>query len=350
MAQAHAIPASGLVASTDQVNLEDPRFRLYKSAEGYRAIMQWYDDVLEKLEVDVESRYVRTRFGVTHMLVAGPADGEPLILVPGIAGCAPIWRRQLGPFAKHFRVYALDIVGQPGRSDPIPLSLLNDECVNWLCDVLDGLDIDKAHFAGTSAGGWMVLRLGISAPHRVRKAIMLSPTGVSRAKLPVKIWLGRALNKRKDADALEKDLTAKSVASKTHGGTFGTFDRQLARLMALCTRHYRVDRSIGVYNEASGRIDFRKGLRVLGKFFLSEPKKVLRKFNVPALLVFGEHEVLYEPTKVRSRIAKLIPGMTFSIISGAGHAAIYDKPAEANAEIIQFLKTSIENDNANDES
>ncbi|MDH3511559.1 MAG: alpha/beta hydrolase [Gammaproteobacteria bacterium] len=341
-AQARELPNgnAGIARRATEAKLVDPRFSLYKSTEGYRAIMQWYDDVLEKLDVEVESRYVRTRFGVTHMLTAGPKDAEPLILVPGIAGCAPIWRRQLGPFAKHFRVYALDIVGQPGRSDPIPLSLLDDQCVHWLCDVLDGLDIDKAHFAGTSAGGWMVLRMGISAPDRVLKAVMLSPTGVSRARLPMKIWLGRALNKRKDADALEKDLTAKNVAAKTHGGSFGTFDRQLARLMALCTRHYRVDRSIGVYNEKTGRIDFVKGLRVLGKFFLSEPKKVLRKFNVPALLVFGEHEVLYSPNKVCRRMHRLIPGMTHAVIKGAGHAAIYDKPEEANARIFEFLTAS----------
>lgn len=341
-AQARVIPAAPVPRKSTQPSLEDPRFALYKSTEGYRAIMQWYDDVLEKLDVDVESRYVRTRFGVTHMLTAGPKDAEPLILIPGIAGCAPIWRRQLGPFAENFRVYALDIVGQPGRSDPIPLSLTNDDCVHWLCDVLDGLDIDKANFAGTSAGGWMVLRMGIVAPERVNKAVMLSPTGVSRAKLPVKIWLGRALNKRKDADALEKDLTAKSVASKTHGGTFGTFDRQLARLMALCTRHYRVDRSIGVYNERTGRIDFLKGLRVLGKFFLSEPKKVLRQFKPRALLIFGQHEVLYSPDRVCSRVKKLIPGIEYSIIEGAGHAAIYDKPEEANGEIIEFLRNKNE--------
>ena len=340
VAHARAVPDVAVEDAERAPQLEDPRLSLYKSAQGYSAIMQWYDDVLEKLTIEVESRYVRTRFGVTHMLTAGPIDGEPLILVPGIAGCAPIWRRQLGPFAEHFRVYALDILGQPGRSDPVPLSLIDNQCVEWLRDVLDGLGIEKAHFAGTSAGGWMVLRMGSVEPERVLKAVLLSPTGVSRARLPVKIWLGRALNKRKDANALEKELTAKSVASKTHGGSFGTFDRQLARLMALCTRHYRVDRSIGLYDENTGRIDFVKGLRVLGKFFLSEPKKVLRQFKPPALLMFGEHEVLYSPQKVCSRMQKLIPHMQFSVIQGAGHAAIYDKPAEANAQIIDFLGTN----------
>ena len=97
---------------------------------------------------------------------------------------------------------------------------------------------------------------------------MLGPTGISGARLPVKIWLGRVAQKWKNADVLQDDLTARSVSSKSPGGTFGTFDRQLARAMALCTRHYRVDRSLGIYNEATGKVNLWQGLRVLRKFFL----------------------------------------------------------------------------------
>ncbi len=332
-----AQPAS---TSTDLPPVEDRRLWLYKSTQGYQEIMSWYDDALKTIDCELESQFVKTRFGHTHMLVAGREDAEPLILIPGVAGCAPLWRRQIPAFARHFRVYALDIVGQPGRSDPNPPSFLNDDYVHWLTDVLDGLHIDRAHFAGTSVGGWVVLRMGIVAPERVRKIVMLSPTGVSRAKLPVKIWLTKVLNKRKDANALEDDLTAKSVSSKSPGGSFGTFDRQLARLMALCTRHYRVDRSVGVYNEKTEKVEIGKGLRVLRKFFLSEPKSALRSFRCPGMLIFGEHEVLYNPYKIVQRAEKLMPQLETDVIDGAGHAAIYDKPEEVNQVVIDYLKAS----------
>jgi pimeloyl-ACP methyl ester carboxylesterase len=315
----------------------DEKLKLYKSAAGYRAIMNWYDEAISTIDCAVESRFVRTRFGWTHMLVAGPADGAPLVLIPGVAGCAPVWRRQLPAFARHFRVYAVDIVGQPGRSDPNPPSFLNDDYVDWLCDVLDGLQIRSAHLAGTSVGGWVALRMALVAPERVRKIVMLSPTGVSRAKLPVRIWVTKVMNKRKHADALQDDLTAKSVTSRSPGGSFGTFDRRLARLMALCTRHYRVDRSVGVYNEATRRVDAWKGLKVLRKFFLSEPKAKLQKLRTPGLLVFGQHEVLYDPWRVGRRALALMPSLELDVIEGAGHAAIYDKPDEVNERVITFL-------------
>ncbi len=326
-----------LLKPMDTTPIEDQKFALYKSTEGYQAIMSWYDEAQDSIDCAIESRFVKTRFGHTHMLVAGAEHAQPLILIPGVAGCAPLWRKQIPEFARHFRVYALDIVGQPGRSDPNPPSFLNNDYSKWLCDVLDGLHIDRAHFAGTSVGGWIVLKFGIDAPDRVRKIVMLSPTGISRAKLPVKIWLTKVLNKRKDSNELADDLTAKSVSSKSPGGSFGTFDRQLARLMALCTRHYRVDRSVGVYNEQSQKVELSKGLKILRKFFLSEPKSVLKRFKTPGLLVFGQHEVLYKPHQVAKRAKKLMPQLATEVIAGAGHAAIYDKPEVANRVVLDYL-------------
>ena len=182
------------------------------------------------------------------------------------------------------------------------------------------------------------LRLGIAAPERLNKIVMLSPTGVSRARLPVKIWITKFLNKRKNSDALEDDLTAKSVTNRSPGRSFGTFDRQLAKLMALCTRHYRVDRSMGIYDEKTQKPNIWKGLKVLRKFFLSEPRSVLKRFDVPALLVFGEHEMLYDPYKVAKRAKKIMPGLETNVIAGAGHAAIYDKPDEVNAVVVDYLR------------
>lgn len=315
-----------------------PNLKMYRSEAGFNAIMAWYEDTLAKIEVPVQSEWAETRFGRTHMLVAGPADGEPVLLIPGVAGCAPLWRRQFPDLGRHFRVHALDIPGQPGRSEPNPPSFLNDDYVDWLRDVLDGIGAARAHVAGVSVGAWVAMRFAIAAPERVLSVAMLGPTGLSRARLPWRIWLTRVMKKGKDADALQDDLTAKSVSSKSPGGSFGTFDRTLARAMALCTRHYRVDWSLGIYDDATRRVDKWQGLKVLRKFFLSEPKSLLRRFAVPGLLVFGEHEMLYDPHKVGARAARLMPGLRVEVVPGAGHAAVYDRPDEVNALLVGFFR------------
>jgi len=334
------VMTSGYEARLEARNNARPsegKLSLYKTEQGFNEIMAWYEGLVEKIEIPFDSQFVDTRFGRTHMLVCGEEDAPPLVLVQAAAGSAPLWRNQLTDFSKHFRVYALDTVGQPGLSDPNPPSYLNQDYVHWLTDVLDGLELPKAHFVGISAGGWQVMQMGIHAPDRVEKMVMLSPMGVSHARLPIKIWLTKVLNKRKDADALEKDLTAKSISSKSPGGSFGTFDRQLARAMALCTRHFRLDRSLGVYKDDSPKVDLFKALKVLRKFFLSEPKVLLKKMTSPALVIFGEHEVLYNPYKVAKRAEALMPNVEAEVVTGAGHAVVYDKPEIANKMIIDYL-------------
>ena len=316
----------------------EPHLRFYKSLAGYNAVMSWYEGVLDSIDVPLKSQYVETSFGRTHMLVCGPENAEALILVPGTAGCAPLWRRQFADFAKHYRVYALDVIGQPGRSEANILSILNDDPVVWLKDVLNELGLERAHFAGNSVGGWMAMRMGIEAPERVNKVVMLGPSGLTRAKLPVKIWISKVLSKKKDANALEEDLTARSVSTPSAKGTFGTFDRQLARLMALCTRHYRVDKALDVYSSKTGKIDLAKGLGVLRRFFMAERKSYLRQFNVPGLLVFGEHEMFFNPNKVADKSTALMPGLSSVVVANAGHGAIFDQPDEVNQLVIDFLR------------
>lgn len=311
---------------------------LYKSESGYRAIMTWYDGLVEKMDFAHESVFVDTRYGRTHMIAAGDPDADPMFLIPGVAGSAPLWRRQLEELSRYHRVYALDMLGQPGRSEGRPLSYLNDDFVHWLTSIMDELDIRKANIVGASVGGWVSLRAGIVAPHRVNKAVMLGPTGICRAKLPIKIWLTKVLGNSSSADVLENDLTAKSIAAKGKKGTFGTFDRQLARAMSLATKHFRVDRSVGIYNEQTGRINPVTSAKILRRFFLAESADSLRKFAVPGLIILGQHETLYDPIKMGNKARKLMPDVRVDIVPNAGHAAMYDRPQEANRIIDEFLR------------
>jgi len=309
---------------------------LYRSEEGYEKIMGWYDSVVAKIEVPVQSHYVQTRFGKTHMLAAGPMDAEPLLLIPGAAGSAPLFRRAIPHLSKNFRVYALDMVGGPGRSAPNPLSYSDSSYVHWLCDVLDGLHLHSAHIAGQSAGGGIAMKFGVEQPARTRTVIMFGPTGLARARLPVKIWVTKVMTKR-SANALEEDLTAKSIRPERTGESFGTYDRELARSMALCTKHFRLDRSLGIFNEERQRIDIMKGLGVLKKLFLAEPKRWQASLKVPALLIFGEHELSVNPYKICKKAEKVIPGIETAVIKHAGHGAIFDQPEKVAHMMEQFV-------------
>jgi pimeloyl-ACP methyl ester carboxylesterase len=306
---------------------------LYKSPEGYAAMTRFYDTSLEKLPVPVESVYVDTRWGQTHMLAAGPADAPPLFLLQGMAGSAILWHYQFEDFSRQHRVYALDLVGGPGRSAPNPPSLFDDSYAEWLRDVLDGLGYEKADFAGVSIGGWIIMRLGLVYPERVRKAVLLSPLRLARAKMNIRRWVGNAVKPETEDESLEDRLTARDF-SPSEGKQ--SFNRQLARAMALATKHYKLGVAMGIPTEANRLRKFQVGLRVLWKFATPMPKRDLEALHVPSLIVMGEHEILYNPA-LAIRRASQMPSAMVDVIPDAGHAAIYDRPDYVNPRILAFL-------------
>src|SRR5215211_1777665 len=89
---------------------------IYRSSGGEAEILALYDGALTRLGVEYESTKIDTRFGDTHVLVTGPENAPPLVILPGGNFLNPTCLGWFLPLAKEHRVYAPDVVGQPGRS------------------------------------------------------------------------------------------------------------------------------------------------------------------------------------------------------------------------------------------
>ena len=164
-----------------------PDLSLYKSEEGYKKMMSWYNRVQEEISVDHESVFADTRFGKTHFILAGKENLKSILLIPGVAGCAPLWRHQINAFSEHFRVFAIDIVGQPGKSAANPPSVFNDDFTDWLEDIIHSLNLDRPHIVGVSTGGTTAMDMAIRNPDLIDKTVMCGPTGLARARLPLSL-------------------------------------------------------------------------------------------------------------------------------------------------------------------
>jgi len=62
----------------------------------------------------------------------------------------------------------------------------------------------------------------------------------------------------------------------------------------------------------------------------------LHEFNVPALVICGQHDVISPPDEMRGIAAKL-PQARYAEIADAGHMAPLEQPAAVNLAIDQFL-------------
>jgi 3-oxoadipate enol-lactonase len=108
---------------------------------------------------------------VLHHRIDGPADAPWLVLSNSLGTDLSLWDRQMPALARCFRVLRYDARGH-GRSPvtpgPYTVALLGQDVV----DLMDQLNIARAHFCGLSLGGNVGIWLGAHAPGRVEKLVL----------------------------------------------------------------------------------------------------------------------------------------------------------------------------------
>jgi len=58
---------------------------------------------------------------------------------------------------------------------------------------------------------------------------------------------------------------------------------------------------------------------------------------VPALLLFGEHELSINPYKVAEKARRTIPHLETAVLKHAGHGAIFDQPDKVAEMMREFV-------------
>jgi pimeloyl-ACP methyl ester carboxylesterase len=106
-----------------------------------------------------------------HYAVEG--KGEPVILIHGLGANGDInWRRPgtVRLLAQDFQVITFDCRGHGLSDRPEGPDKYGIEMVEDVVRLMDHLKIDKAHIAGYSMGGFILLKLMMTHPERVRSA------------------------------------------------------------------------------------------------------------------------------------------------------------------------------------
>lgn len=159
---------------------------MFQSSEARATIEGWYDRFLARVPAPTESRVVTTRFGDTHVLVAGPASAPPLVILHGAMASAAHLMPELGPLLSRYRVYAPDVLGQSVKSADARVPVDGAAYGEWFTDVLDGLSLTRTHLLGVSWGGFVALRAAAVAPARIDRLVLAVPAGV----VPGATWAG----------------------------------------------------------------------------------------------------------------------------------------------------------------
>jgi pimeloyl-ACP methyl ester carboxylesterase len=250
----------------------------------------------------------------------GDPDGEPLLLVMGLATQMIAWPEELCSMLaeRGFRVIRfdnrdvghstrLDDAGVPGRFDLFlgrnPAYLLSDMAADTV-GLMDHLGIESAHVVGVSMGGMIGQTLAIEHRERIRSLVsMHSTTGSRRVGQPtLKVFALMLSDAPRDHDAFIERIrrTYELIGSPA----YPTDEERLRHVAEASWERGHNPRGV---------------LRQLHAISASGDRTAaLRKLNLPATVIHGTRDTLVRQSGGRAT-AWAIPNARLCIVEGMGH-------------------------------
>ena len=156
--------------------------KIYKSIKGREMIMATYESFIKKWPVPFNTIIVPTQYGDTFVISSGKESSPPMVLIHGASSNSASWAGDVKAYSEHFHVFAVDVIGEPGKSAPTRPPWEGSSYADWMNDVIEGLHLKNIMLLGISQGGWIALKYAISKPHNIKKLVLLSPAGVVPTK------------------------------------------------------------------------------------------------------------------------------------------------------------------------
>lgn len=261
--------------------------------------------------------------GAVYVEESGPKEGEPVILVHGIAASTEVWKL-LSSFLvqEGYRVICFDLYGRglsdrgPGRHEP---ALFRKQ----LREVLRALSLERpVHLIGLSMGGLIAADFAAHYPEAIQRLCLIAPAGVPTYRP----WWVRLVTRRGIGELLIGGagriilprLMARSFANPVVRREWvpRLLDAQVSsgyrRSLLSSMRHMPLDAGMGIFEEI-GLHDYPVG-------------------------VFWGAQDLVCPFENRKAVHQAISRAQLSVFEGGGHAVHLDCTTAFHGALIRFLK------------
>jgi pimeloyl-ACP methyl ester carboxylesterase len=281
----------------------------YATTAGGRAVEQRYREMLRLWPVPSKQLSIPTREGNTFVVACGPTGAPPLLLLHGSAANTAMWMGDVASWAQHFRVYAVDMVGEPGFSAPSRPPLASEAYALWLDDVLSELAAPRVSIVGVSLGAWLALDYAIRRPDRVGRPALLCPGGIGRQKwgvvfaalllMPFGRWGLHTTMRLALGGALPADTPQ---------------DREFADYLMLIHKHFRPRRErLPMFDDDA-----------------------LRQLRIPVMVIVGGRDRMLDSFDTRRRLERAVPHATVRLLPNAGHLLLGQ-----SGVVLDFLRSDV---------
>jgi len=260
------------------------------------------------------------------LLEAG--TGVPIVAIHGLGATKASFLPTVAALAPRFRVIAIDLPGFGDSDKPVGAPYDARWFATAVVQLLDALELERAHVVGNSLGGRVALEVGLRATERVDRMALLAPSLAWRRKRP---WAGALRLVRPELGVLPHAPRA-------------VVERVIDRSMPEARRGWAaagVDEFLRSFLTPRGRAAFYAAAR---QIYLEEPEgrdgfwPRLRGLSVPALFVWGRRDSLV-PLAFARHVSEAVPSAEHLELE-CGHVPQMERPRETHDAIARFFTAS----------
>ncbi len=239
-----------------------------------------------------------------------------IIFTHGVFFNSDICKKQMQHFSNNYRCIAFDWNGQ-GRSQK---SLYNhdvDSLKKHSIEIMDKLDIEKAHWVGVSIGGVVGIRLAAEYSHRITSLCLMGATAeketLEKLKKYETITESFFSNKELHADHLMKVLFGEKFRTQPH-----------------FQKAYKEAKDQLISNDSdSMRLALTPILR------RTDIQHLLPQINCPTLVLVGEEDAANGPDRA-TVLSNSIKNSKMILLKNVGHTPTVEDPDHVNQLLNDF--------------
>jgi pimeloyl-ACP methyl ester carboxylesterase len=248
------------------------------------------------------------------------SDRETLVLLHGLTMSGRAWHTTRPFLTNDFDVVTPTALGHAGGRTPEDRPIKIADVVDDAERTLDELQIDRAHLAGNSMGGWVALELARRG--RATTVTALSPAGT---------WDPTSREHKRTRNAL-----ARAGTDSRRTRALLPLVLHLAPIRRFAMRSTSADGARIAPREILAAVDDLLGCTVLDDLLTTTealPPLDLDPTTTPITVAWSGADALLLPGVNGVLAQQLIPGANHIILSGVGHVPMLDDPALVAATI-----------------
>lgn len=242
--------------------------------------------------------------------------GPPVVFINGLTMDVNGWLLQVEPFGRKYRVLRYDCRGQ-GASDKPDGEYSQELHAEDLKNLLDKLEIPRAHLIGLSNGGMIAQHFALRYPEKTGALVLVDTCS--------------------HVDTILELIITSWIKSAEAGGSGLRYDVALPYLFSESFAKMNLDKMRASKEMNLAINPAESTIRLAKASIRHDLRDRVAEIKAPTLIISGDEDILVPP-KYSRILREKIKNSTLVTLKGCGHVPPIEKPEEFNSIVMSFLK------------